>query len=596
MKIRGFLAGALCLAGIYAFGMASAADENPSLEQVYINMPEVTVYGQGIGENVTEAWLGKERLELVGSTSFGQSGEPVWYYVLLDVSNSMPEAYFNEIKQSIRNFEGTLRPGDCMALYTFGEQVELRLAEDHAPEDMQAVLDSIDNVDNKTLLFEAVSMAADRAEQVPAEVCKRKVLVVISDGEDFTIGKTVAQEAQENLRRKGIPAYACAIKDTARENINNFGEFARTSGGKLMIFGREEAGTFLDAFAQEMDMADVVEFRAESNTVSNSMETFAIKTDTNQTLTRDVLVARHEEDRIAPTVLYTEKAAPNQVRLEFSEPVRGAGAAGSYMVTRADGDSGRQIVAVTGVSVSTENANEVVLTFADELKPGVYTIACTNIYDLSMENNVVEGTAGFEVEEPAPAVEAEELTLAEKWMAALKKWFWGILALLAGVSAAAAAIVIKKRKDSRTEPFEVLEELAEEPAVSVNPSVSLNLDDDDCTRRLFDYPETGLKSYRLELYDLDNPERVYQVNVVDRITLGRGRECMVCIPDNRTLSGCHCEIVLQDGKMILRDLESKNGTFLDDSPNRITEAELKSGSVLRMGSARLRIQVRQING
>lgn len=599
MRMRCFWAGVLCLAGIYGFAMVSGAEENPSLEQVYVNMPEVTVYGKGIGEDVAEAWLGKDKLEFVGCTSFAESGEPVYYYVLLDVSNSMPEAYFDEIKQSIRNFEGTLRPDDRMALYTFGEQVELRLSEEHTPEDTQVALDTIDNVDNKTLLFEAISMAADRAEQVPPQMCRRRVLVVISDGEDFTVGKTVAQEAQENLRRKGIPAYACAIKDTARENINNFGEFARTSGGQLMIFGREEAGTFLDTFVEDMGMAEVMEFQAASNAASNSMETFSVRTGANQTFTRDVLVSRHKEDRTAPKILYAKKVAGNQIRLEFSEPVHGAGAAGSYMVTRGKGDAegGSDIVAVTGVSVDTENPNQVVLTFAGELKPGKYTIACTNIYDLSMESNPVEDTAGFEVEEPTPVLEVVEPTMAEKLLAVLKKWFWVPLLVLAGTVAAGAVVAARRKKEKEVRPFERLEEPDPETAAIGGPAVSLELEeDDDCTRRLFDYPETGLRSYRLEFFDMDNPEQVYQANVEERITIGRSRECMVCIPDNRTMSGCHCEIVLRDGKLILRDMGSRNGTFLDENPNRVAEAELKPGSILRMGSARLKVQVREIRG
>ncbi len=601
MKLRRFFAGILCLAGLYAFGMASAADENPSLEQVYVNMPEVTAYGRGIGEDVAEVYLGKEKLELVENVPFSEAGQPVYYYVLLDISNSMPEAYFNDIKQSIQNFEGTLRPADRMALYTFGEQVELKLPEDHGAEDTPAVMETIDNVDNKTLLFEAISMAADRAEQVPPDVCKRKILIVISDGEDFTIGKTVAQEAQENLRRKGIPAYAYGIKDTARENINNFGEFARTSGGQLVVFGKEEAGTLLDGFVQEMDGMQVLELRAAGNAASNSMETFTIKTGSNQTITRDVLVSRHMEDVTPPTILKAEKAADNQVKLEFSEPVKGADTAAAYMVTWQEESSGNDnnVAAVAGVSVSTDNSNEVFLTFTNDLKPGKYTISCTNIFDLSMESNPVSNTAEFEIE--APVVETVEIpaepTAWEKILSGIRQYCWMIVIAAAALAALIVVIVMKKRRDSQVESFETLETPQEDPPSGGNPTMSLVLDDDDdCTRRLFDYPEMGLKTYQLELFDLDDPNQVYQVNMTDTITIGRSRDCMVCISNNRTMSGHHCEIVLQDGRMYLRDLDSKNGTFLNGNPNRITEAELKSGSVIGMGSARLRVQVRQING
>ena len=599
MKLRCLLTGVLFTAGMCAFGMVSSADENPSLEQVYVNMPEVTAYGWGIGEDVAEVYLGKEKLELVENVPFSESGQPVYYYVLLDVSNSMPEAYFDDIKQSIQTFEGTLRSEDRMALYTFGEQVELKLPEEHSQEDTLAVMETIDNVDNKTLLFEAISMAADRAEQVPWDVCQRKVLIVISDGEDFTIGKTVAQEAQENLKRKGIPAYAYGIQDTARENINNFGEFARTSGGQLVVFGKEEAGVLLDGFAQEMDEIQVLKLQASSNIASNSMETFTIKTGSNQTITRDVLAARHMEDVTAPTILRVDKIAENQVKLEFSEPVKGADTAAAYMVTwqeQASGDD-KKVAAVAGVSVSIDNANEIFLTFTNDLKPGKYTISCTNIYDLSMEGNPVSNTAEFEIEAPVTEEIPAEPTKWEKLAGGLKERLWILLVIGAALAAAIVVVVMKKRKDSQVESFETLETPQEESSAVSNSTVSLILDDDDdCTRRLFDYPEMVLKTYQLELFDLDSPDLVYQVNMTDTITIGRSRDCMVCISNNRTMSGHHCEIVLRDGRMYLRDLDSKNGTFLNENPNRITEAELKSGSIIGMGSARLRVQVRQING
>ena len=108
-------------------------------------------------------------------------------------------------------------------------------------------------------MFEAIRAASDRAGQLGPEVCKRKVILVISDGEDFNIGNTGVNEAQDCLRKSGIPAYAFALKDTARENINSFGEFARTSGGTLTVFDVEQAGVLLDSFPGMMAGSDVLE-------------------------------------------------------------------------------------------------------------------------------------------------------------------------------------------------------------------------------------------------------------------------------------------------------------------------------------------------
>ena len=85
MKIRRLLAGVLLAAGILACGMVSPADEAPSLEQVYVNMPEVMAYGQGVAGDVAEANLGKEKLEYIGSTPFSQTGQSVYYLSLIHI-------------------------------------------------------------------------------------------------------------------------------------------------------------------------------------------------------------------------------------------------------------------------------------------------------------------------------------------------------------------------------------------------------------------------------------------------------------------------------------------------------------------------------
>lgn len=332
-RLRVLLAAVLVTAGIGAGTAPGKAEDAAYIEQAYVNLPQVTVYGTGLEDGAAEAYLGDRKLEVTGTEPFSQTGEPIYYYVLLDISNSMPEKYFNGIKQSIQNFEGTLGENDRMILYTFGEEVELKLDEGHNPADTQAVLESIGNTDNKTLLFEAVSQAADRAEQVLPETCKRRVLAVISDGEDFTVGKTGAQEAQENLMRKGIPAYAFGIEDTARENINNFGTFARASGGQMTVFGADQAAAVLDGFHQKLESYDTVVFDAGSNVVSNRLEAFTLKTAANQTLSRDVMVSRYIPDQAAPVILRVEKVADDQAEVEFSEPVKGAEAASAYTVS-----------------------------------------------------------------------------------------------------------------------------------------------------------------------------------------------------------------------------------------------------------------------
>ncbi|MDD5296983.1 MAG: FHA domain-containing protein [Rhodocyclaceae bacterium] len=68
------------------------------------------------------------------------------------------------------------------------------------------------------------------------------------------------------------------------------------------------------------------------------------------------------------------------------------------------------------------------------------------------------------------------------------------------------------------------------------------------------------------------------------ITVGRHQSCDVVIPDTR-VSAHHAWIGLVDGKPVLRDLESTNGTFLNTHTNEsVSEAALVSGDTILFGS------------
>src|SRR3989442_5231449 len=70
-------------------------------------------------------------------------------------------------------------------------------------------------------------------------------------------------------------------------------------------------------------------------------------------------------------------------------------------------------------------------------------------------------------------------------------------------------------------------------------------------------------------------------------TLGRNPTNDYRVHD-ATVSSFHCEIVLSDESVLVRDLGSTNGTFIDNQP--VHESQLKPGQILRLGSAELRLE------
>jgi pSer/pThr/pTyr-binding forkhead associated (FHA) protein len=58
--------------------------------------------------------------------------------------------------------------------------------------------------------------------------------------------------------------------------------------------------------------------------------------------------------------------------------------------------------------------------------------------------------------------------------------------------------------------------------------------------------------------------------------------------EHPTISSVHCEIVLQDSGVLLRDLGSTNGTFVNNEPVR--EVQLSPGQIVRLGDVELLVE------
>ncbi len=67
--------------------------------------------------------------------------------------------------------------------------------------------------------------------------------------------------------------------------------------------------------------------------------------------------------------------------------------------------------------------------------------------------------------------------------------------------------------------------------------------------------------------------------------IGRGRSVQVTIPHS-LVSRQHCEVSEADGRLVVRDLGSMNGTYIGDE--RITEAILEPGALLTVGTVTFR--------
>src|SRR5213596_3144591 len=74
---------------------------------------------------------------------------------------------------------------------------------------------------------------------------------------------------------------------------------------------------------------------------------------------------------------------------------------------------------------------------------------------------------------------------------------------------------------------------------------------------------------------------------VDKTTIGRVEDNTFQIAEP-SVSSHHCEVLLRGSDIVVRDLNSTNGTYINGE--KVTESVLKPGQVLRLGQIEMRLE------
>ena len=75
---------------------------------------------------------------------------------------------------------------------------------------------------------------------------------------------------------------------------------------------------------------------------------------------------------------------------------------------------------------------------------------------------------------------------------------------------------------------------------------------------------------------------------IDRTSLGRVDDNAFTIPEP-SVSSHHCEILLRGSDVVVKDLTSTNGSFINNEQVK-DEAVLKAGQILRLGTIEMRLE------
>jgi Ca-activated chloride channel family protein len=139
---------------------------------------------------------------------------PISLGVLIDISGSVQEKVRQGL-QTVRGLASTLSSEDEMFVITFNSRVEVKQRFTHEAEEIERSLRDV-HAHGETAVYDAI--AAGLHEMQSAKH-RRRILLLVSDGFD-TRSRTNAAQAEDLLRRSGVPLYAIGIDDGDGEVSN----------------------------------------------------------------------------------------------------------------------------------------------------------------------------------------------------------------------------------------------------------------------------------------------------------------------------------------------------------------------------------------
>jgi pSer/pThr/pTyr-binding forkhead associated (FHA) protein len=94
---------------------------------------------------------------------------------------------------------------------------------------------------------------------------------------------------------------------------------------------------------------------------------------------------------------------------------------------------------------------------------------------------------------------------------------------------------------------------------------------------------------KLVFLDPNYAGTVYEL-VVEKTTVGRGDQNLLVIRDP-SISAQHCEILVHGAEVIIRDLDSRNGTMVNGRKLRNQQSSINSGQLIRFGTVEARVEI-----
>ncbi len=228
--------------------LIQAQADLPAID-LWLDMPSNTV----LKPEQFAVTVGAQPAEVKAVEAFSQTGDGVAYIFLIDISKSLSNAQFAQIKQALQHWLDGMGERDHAALITFGREVKQRLAYTSDQDRLNHAIEILAPTDNETSLYrgllDAISLGRLQSAGLPA----RRAIMILSDGIDDTLNGVTVEEVFKHAEEYRVPIYSIGfaaqpLNDKKHQGLKVLGMLARQSGGH---FVQADAGHLDDAYEQQ---------------------------------------------------------------------------------------------------------------------------------------------------------------------------------------------------------------------------------------------------------------------------------------------------------------------------------------------------------
>ena len=230
---------------------AAGAVSDVRLSQVQIQGKDLTMYvdvsdangdpyeGE-INPNMFVFSVDDQQMSVTNAQRYNVGNQGIHYVFCVDASKTLTEKMMDNVKTALTDTVNTMGANDMVTIITFGEKVEMRIANSNNKSAILQVIDGLNRDEQYTALYKGVVEGVNAA----ASSNNRSVVVVITDGKndvdgaaDTSLAFYTADSISKAVVNAQVPLYCIGLSDGegVGPDATSLADFADQTGGMQYI-------------------------------------------------------------------------------------------------------------------------------------------------------------------------------------------------------------------------------------------------------------------------------------------------------------------------------------------------------------------------